>query len=444
MKKYTNVNKSLRLFKKAEKLIPGGVQLLSRRPQLYAHGATPIYAAKAKGSHIWDIDGNEYIDTMAGVGAYQIGYCHEPVDRAVAKQIARGALYSCNHESEVEMAELLCEAVPCCEMVRYAKGGGDVNTVAVRIARGFTGKDKVVFCGYHGWHDWYIAANLGDETLESHLLPGVPATGVPKALTGTTIPFEYNNLDSLRSVLQANKGEVACIFLEACRFKAPEPKFIEGVRELATKHRAVLIFDEVVTGFRMALGGAQEYFGVTPDLATFAKAIGNGYPLAAVCGKREIMDVAKDMFISSTFWSDPVSLAAGIAVQKELRKKKIIPTIWKTGRRLIDGLTGLLKKHEVPAEILGYPPEFIVSFQHQSPEMNTKLSTLLNQEFAKRNVFGGTMIYVLYTHKPADVRHILDAADEIFELVAKGLKQDRIDKLLKVPPKKPLFRRRLV
>ena len=444
MTKYKGVKKSLKMFARAEALIPGGVQLLSRRPQSFAYGVCPIYAAKAKGSRIWDVDGNEYIDTIAGIGAVQIGYCYEPVDRAVAQQIRRGALYSINHESEVQMAELLREAVPCCQMVRYAKGGGDANAVAVRIARGFTGRDIVLFCGYHGWHDWYIAANLAEGALDSHLLPGVPPIGVPKALRDTIFPFEYNNLDSLRAELEAHRGEVACIIMEACRFKQPEPGFLEGVRKLATQHRAVLVFDEVVTGFRMALGGAQQYFGVTPDLATFAKGIGNGYPLAAVCGQREIMDVAKDMFISSTYWSDPMALAAGIAVQKELRRKKIIRTIWRNGERFQAGFRELIARHALPAIVMGYPPEFTIAFQHSSGEVNNLLGTLLSQEFARRGVFWGGVFYVLYTHSAADIRHVLDAADDIFALAAKGLRDGTLSRMLDVPPKKPLFRRRLV
>jgi len=444
MQKRRSVKKSLQLFKRAEALIPGGVQLLSRRPQSFAYGVSPIYAARAKGSHIWDVDGNEYVDTMAGIGAYQIGYCHEPVDRAAARQIARGALYSINHENEIEMAELLREAVPCCEMVRYAKGGGDADAVAVRIARGYTGRDKVLFCGYHGWHDWYIAANLGDEKLEDHLLPGVPSTGVPKALEGTAMPFEYNNLDSLRQALQANRGEVACIMMEVCRYKQPAPGFLEGVRKLATKHRVVLIFDEVNTGFRMALGGAQQYFGVTPDMATFAKAMGNGYPLAAVCGKAEVMDPAKDMFISSTFWSDPVALAAGIAVQKELRRKKIIPTIWRHGERFQAGFRELIERHSLPATVHGYPPLSAISFQHPDPDTSNAIATLLTQELAQRGVFMGGAIFALYKHSAADIRHVLDAADEALALIAKALRDDKVMKLLKVPPRKPLFRRRLV
>ena len=277
-------NKSKALYDQACELFPYGTQLFSRRPELGAFGQAPIYFDHAKDAHFWDIDGNEFIDTAMGVGPVILGYCYESVDQTVKEQIEKGVLGSINHKLEIDVAQAITEMVPCAEMIKFCKSGGEADAVAVRIARGYTGKDKVVFCGYHGWHDWYLAANLeSDSSLDRHLLPGLAPKGVPVSLARTCLPFEYNNLDQLESVLKNNSGQVACIIMEATRFKKPEPGFLEGVRQLADKHDCLLIFDEVITGFRMSAGGAQEFFGVTPDLATFAKAIANGYSLAAVC-----------------------------------------------------------------------------------------------------------------------------------------------------------------
>ncbi|MEO8497099.1 MAG: aminotransferase class III-fold pyridoxal phosphate-dependent enzyme, partial [Planctomycetota bacterium] len=311
---YRGVAKSMQLFERACELIPGGTQLISRRPTRFACGVSPVYANRASGSRFWDVDGNEFIDWVSGIGAIILGYCDPVVDEAVCRQISTGTMYSINHELEVELAEELVTTIPCAEMVRYAKGGGDACAIAVRIARGATGRDKILFCGYHGWHDWYLAANLradakdGQASLDSHLFPGIDPTGVPKCLAGTAIPFPYGDLDKLGSALDDHRGEIAAVIMEPFRSDLPPDGYLAGVAKLAREHDVILIFDEVSTGFRPTASGAQSLVGVTPDMAVFAKSISNGYPMGAVVGRRDVMEAAGQMFISSTYWSDTIGL----------------------------------------------------------------------------------------------------------------------------------------
>jgi glutamate-1-semialdehyde aminotransferase len=290
------------------------------------------------------VDGHEYLDLNMGAGAVLLGHAYPSVVRAVQAQAARGTGLSLNHPLEIETAELLSEIVPCAEMIRFCKGGGEADLVAVRIARAATSRDKVVFCGYHGWHDWYLAANLANEAvLDTHLLPGITTRGVPKELEGTTLPFEFNNLSSLQQVLDAHHGEVACVILEPPRTYLPEPGFLKGVRYLTREHAVVLIFDEVVTGFRTARGGAQEYYGIVPDMATFAKCISNGFALGAVAGRREVMEVAVDSFISSVYWAEATGLAAGKATLTEYLNQDVSDSVQRFGNAFMAGCRRLIQ-----------------------------------------------------------------------------------------------------
>ncbi|MBN1437219.1 MAG: aminotransferase class III-fold pyridoxal phosphate-dependent enzyme [Sedimentisphaerales bacterium] len=438
-----NVNarykKSLELYSKAEKLFPYGTQLWSRSPHLVAYGQAPIYFERAKGSHFWDVDGNEFIDTSMGVGPIVLGHCYDAVDNAAKAQIDKGILGSINNAIEIDMAEALCDLIPCADMVKFCKGGGDADAMAVRMARSYTGKDIVAFCGYHGWHDWYISANLASGSLDSHLLPGINPTGVPKALAGTTVPFKYNDLDSLRSVLQSKAGQVACIIMEATRFNLPKPGYLEGVRALADEHKCVLIFDEVVTGFRLPGGSAQKYFGVTPDLATFGKAIANGYPLAAVGGKREIMETQGDNFISSTYFSDTVGLAAGLATTREMLEKSVFDVLEKKGRQLIAGLESVIAKHDLKMKVNGQPSHFALGFDYGSE--SAKIATLYMQESVARGMYPGSHWYMCYSHTDEDIAKMIEAADGSLAVVAEALTKGNVDEVLKAPIKAAGFNR---
>lgn len=416
-----SVSRSAALYERAQEIIPGGTQLFSRRPERFAPGVYPPYLTHGKGSRVWDLDGNEYIDFLCGCGPVILGHAYEPVTEAVVEQLRRGSAFSMNHPAEVELAELLIEVIPCAEMVRFCKGGGTADEIAVRIARGHTGRDKVAFCGYHGWHDWYLAANLsGPETLNAHLLPGLDIRGVPRALEGTIIPFEYNNIASLEAVLEANPDEIAAIIMEPSRTELPAPGFLAGARALADEHGAVLIFDEVITGFRLALGGAQERYGVTPDIATFAKAMSNGHPIGAVCGRREVMQSAASMFISSTYYSDPAGMVAAIATIRELRDSDALAHIWGIGQMLKDGFNQLADRHGLDASCEGPPPVTHPRFGCP-PELRKAVTTLYLQEMIRGRIMVSTVNYICYSHTQQDVDAFLAAADAALGMVKKAL-----------------------
>jgi len=419
-----SVERSYELYRQALEIIPGGTQLISRRPELYAPGLTPPYVSRGKGGRFWDLDDNEYVDFMMCVGASILGYADDAVDEAVIAQIRQGTAYSVSHPLEYELARELIETIPCAEAVRYCKGGGEANTIAVRIARGYTGREKVLFCGYHGWHDWYLAANLeNDSVLDSHLLPGIRPQGVPRGLAGTALPFRYNDLDSLEQQLDRNRGQVAAIILEASRGGSlPQPGFLEGARALASAHGAVLIFDEVVTGFRLGLGGAQERFGVTPDLATYAKAISNGYAMGAVVGRREVMQVVGDMFVSSTYWSDAVGLAAALATIRELRRRDAFAQIGAFGARFQQRFNELAEEHELPLRAAGLPQQFAIAATEGDAASKRGLKDYYVQEMTRRGFFTSFGVNPCYAHGDADLELATAAWHEVFPLMRAALR----------------------
>jgi glutamate-1-semialdehyde 2,1-aminomutase len=297
------LERSLSMYRRALELMPGGSQTTSKRPTLFALGQYPIYASHGRGGHIWDVDGNEYVDWVMALGPITLGYCYPAVDDAVRRQLERGIVYGLMAEVELEAAAAVVAAVPCAEQVRFLKGGAEVTSAAARIVRAHTGREKLVNCGYRGWHDqWAVTRNDG---------------GVPRALAPYTVTFEYNDLPSLERALEANRGEVAAVFIDPVSTQPPAPGFLEGVQTLARAHGALLVYDEIVTGFRLALGGAQEYFGVTPDLACFAKGIANGMPLGVVCGRRDVMQTAEKLLISVTYGGEALSRGGAVAARHD-------------------------------------------------------------------------------------------------------------------------------
>ena len=438
----SRVPESLRLYDRAKSLIAGRTHLFGRRAELHAYGISPIYSARQQGGYFWDVDGHKYIDFNMGAGAVLLGHAYPTVVRAVQDQAAQGTGLSINHPLELETAELLAELVPCAEMVRFCKGGGEANTVAVRIARAATGRDKVVFCGYHGWHDWYLAANLASEaTLAKHLLPGITPRGVPRELEGTALPFEFNNLDSLRQVLDAHSGEVACVILEAARNYLPEPGFLAGVRDLTRKRGVVLIFDEVVTGFRTARGGAQEYYNVIPDVATFAKCISNGFALGAVAGKREVMEVAVDSFISSVYWAEATGLAAGKATLREYLNQPVCAAVQDFGSAFVAGCRRVIEQCGVPATMIGLPFFPALTFRDPAPELLDPLVTLYMQETAKRGLFGGPGHFFCLQHTQSDLAAAMEIISAALTTIRKALDEGDISKYLECPVRQSGFRR---
>ena len=435
------VDRSMALYERARQLIPGVTQLISRRPTRAALGVSPIYAERAKGCRVWDVDGNEYVDWMSGVGTIILGHTDDTVDTAVKQQIDRGSIYSLVHESAVELAEELVRVIPSAERVRYAKGGGEACTVAVRIARGATGRDKVLFCGYHGWHDWYLAANLGVERLADHLLPGIEPIGVPRALDGTAIPFQYGDLDMLGDLLRENEGQVACIIMEPMRTELPPEGYLQGVRDLASRHGVVLIFDEVSCGFRVALGGVQEFVGVTPDMSVFAKAISNGYPMAAVVGSREVMEPASRMFISSAYWDDNVGIVAALTTLRELQKRNAVAHFEQIGTAFRERIDSAAFDAGLGAACVGVSAHPSIRFDLDDPAMSKKVETLFIQENARRGVILSTGFFFNCAHDEdaLDVTEL--AVRESFAVIKEGLDRDRLDDLLDCDLQEDLFRR---
>ncbi|MBW1793734.1 MAG: aminotransferase class III-fold pyridoxal phosphate-dependent enzyme [Deltaproteobacteria bacterium] len=429
-----NLTKSLHMQDRARKRIPGMTQLLSKRPDMFSLGVWPGYFSKARGAEVWDLDGNKYIDmSIAGIGANVLGYADPDVDAAVLEAIAKGTSCSLNCPEEVELAELLCELHPWADMVRYARTGGEAMAIAVRIARAHTSKDKIAFCGYHGWHDWYLSANLGTENaLGEHLISGLNPAGVPKELTGTAFPFRYNDLDEIQSIVSSHGKSLAAIAMEPLRNFEPEPGFVESIREIADETGSVLIMDEISAGFRFTTGGAHLVkHTVSPDMAVFSKALGNGYPIAAIIGKTEVMQAAQNTFISSTYWTERVGPVAAIATIKKHKKLAVAQHLISIGEKIQKGWTDAAKKHNLPINVRGMKPMSHFSFDHQKAQVMKAyfVQLMLGQGFLASNLF-----YAMYVHNDNHVQKYLEAVDKSFEEIARSVDQNDIeDRLVGAP-----------
>ena len=435
-----DIQKSIKLQERAKTRIPGMTQLLSKRPDMFAPGVWPGYYSKAKGVEIWDLDGNRYIDmSIAGIGANILGYADEDVDTAVHEAINAGSSSTLNCPEEVELADLLCEIHPWAEKVRYARSGGESMAIAVRIARAFTGKDKVAFCGYHGWHDWYLSANLGTENaLGEHLMPGLSPCGVPKGLTGTAFPFRYNRIEELQTIVTQHKNDLAAIVMEPIRSERPESGFLENVRSLASETGAVFIMDEISSGFRMNSGGSHLEFGVFPDIAVFSKALGNGYPIAAIIGKEEVMDAAQNTFISSTMWTERTGLAAALATINKHRSVDAGKHLMQIGTQIQDGWRGSASKNGLNIHVSGIAPLGHFSFQYDNA---LAMKALFVQLMLERGFLASTLFYAMYVHQDCHVKEYLRAVDETFSIISKANEVGNVEKLLKGLPSSTGFSR---
>lgn len=401
------------LWKRAKAVIPGGNMLFSKRPELWLPDLWPAYYSRAKGCHVWDMDGRKLIDMLCAVGQSTLGYGHPEVDDAVRRIIDDGNMSSLNGPEEVHLAEKLIELHPWAEMVRFARTGGEANAVAVRIARAASGKDKVAICGYHGWHDWYLSANIADEkSLGDNVLPGLEPNGVPKGLRGTVVPFEYNDFEALEAVIDS--GDVGVICMEVSRSFGPTNDFLHRVRQLATARGIVLMFDECTSGFRQTFGGMHKHYGVEPDIAMFGKALGNGYGITAVIGRRAIMEAAQTTFISSTFWSDRLGPAAALKTLEVMERVKSWEQITATGQGIMDRWRGLAEKHGVAVSISGLPALATLGFQ--GPNAGA-YKTLIAQEMLAKGYLASTIVYVSTEHTPAIVDDYFAALDPVFGLI---------------------------
>jgi glutamate-1-semialdehyde 2,1-aminomutase len=435
-----NITKSLEMQVRARKIIPGMTQLLSKRPDMFAPGVWPGYFSKAKGVEVWDLDGNHYVDmSIAGIGANVLGYTDPDVDTAVHAAIDVGVSSSLNCPEEVELADLLCELHPWADMVRYARTGGESMTIAVRIARAYTRKDKIAFCGYHGWHDWYLSANQGTENaLGEHLLPGLSPRGVPKGLKGTALPFRYNHLEELQKIIQENRNDLAAIVMEPIRDEQPLPGFFEGIRALADEIGAVLVIDEISAGFRLNTGGAHLLLNVIPDIAVFSKALGNGYPIAAVIGKRHIMDIAQQTFISSTNWTERIGPTAAIATIKKHRNADAGAHLVAIGKLIQEGWKMLGEKNGLSLTVGGIPPLSHFSFLAEEP---LSLKSFFVQLMLEKGFLASTLFYSMYAHTKGHVDSYLKAVDEAFGEISEVCRKGNIKEKFKGKPASAGFKR---
>ncbi|WP_420187046.1 aminotransferase class III-fold pyridoxal phosphate-dependent enzyme [Bacteroides pyogenes] len=400
------------LYKKAKTMIPGGTSLLSKRPEQLLPENWPAYYSKSKGCHVWDLDGKEYIDcSMMGIGTNVLGYANEAVDEAVMKVVRDGNLTTLNCPEEVYLAENLLQMNPWAGGVRYTRGGGEANSMCVRIARAFSGKDKVAICGYHGWHDWYVSVNLGEsDALAGHLLPGIPTGGVPKGLRGTAIPFHYNDYEELLGIVDTNP-DLAAVKMEVCRNFGPEDNFLQKIRNLCTERGIILIFDECTSGFRETFGGLFMKYGVEPDMTIYSKTMANGYALSTVVGRKEIMEAAQGSWISSTFWTERIGPTAALAALAEMERTKSWEKITMIGLENKKRWQALADKYGLKINQWGIPA--LAGYTFDSPNA-LAYKTYTTQEMLKQGYLAGNSLYPCIAHTPEILDDYFSKLDKIF------------------------------
>lgn len=411
--------------------IPGGTQLLSKRPEQFAPLQWPRFYSHAKGVEVWDLDGRRFLDmSITGVGTCALGYADDDVNAAVHAAVERGSMSTLNCAEDLVLADLLVMLHPWADMVRYARTGGEALSIAVRLARAATGRSVVAFCGYHGWSDWYIAANLADSReLDGHLLPGLEPAGVPHELRATALPFHYNEPDDLRRIVAARGAELAAIVMEPVRGNNPAPGFLEEVRRIATESGAVLIFDEVTSGLRLNTGGAHLTYGVNPDVAVFAKALGNGYPMAAVIGIGAVMEAAQRSFVSSSYWTELIGPTAAIATLTKHRSLNVGARLTEIGTRVQQGWLAAATASGLEIEVSGIPPLSHLGFGHK-PQAT---ATLYTQLMLDRGFLAGKAFYASYAHEDHLVDAYLEAVHEVFGVLADAIADDSVEAQLRGP-----------
>ena len=412
------MGKGQELYKRAKEIIPGGTQLLSKRPEMWLPEQWPSYYSRAKGCEVWDLDGNHYYDmSIMGVGANVLGYAFDEVDQAAKKAIDRGSMCTLNAPEEVELAEALLDLHPWADMVRYAKAGGEAMATAARIARAYTGKDIVLVCGYHGWHDWYLSANLtkGDPLADVHL-KGLAPAGVPKGLAGTNLIFHYNQEEEFEALVKENRGKIAAVIMEPIRNDYPNPGYLEKIREITEAEGIVLIFDEITAGFRLCPGGSHLKLGVNPDIAVFAKAMTNGYPVSAIVGKRDVMEAAQETFISSTFWTERIALAAALESIRCYQKYKVDEVQSRVGGRVKEGWLRAAERQGIKIHVSGILPLIHFEFLYENPLI---YKTFFTQQMLKKGYLAATGLYVSLAHTESIIEEYLAACENVFEEIGK-------------------------
>lgn len=423
------LERSRELKRRAEKRIPSCSQTFSKAPSQFVQGAAPVFLQRGQGSHVWDVDGNEYIDYSMALGPIILGHGDPGVRDAVVAQLEEGTTFSLPHPLEVEVAELIQEMVPSCEMVRFGKNGSDATSGAVRLARAYTGRDVVACCGYHGWQDWYIGTT-------SRFL------GVPEEIRALTVPFEYNDAAALEEILTEHSGHVACVIMEPVGVEEPEPGFLESVRELTREQDVLLIFDEIVTGFRLAPGGAQDYYGVVPDLSCFGKAMANGFPLSVIGGPADLMKVFDEIFYSFTFGGETASLAAGKATMDRIAEGHVIPHLWEQGKRLKDGYNVLAREFGL-AEVtrcLGLPPRTVIEFEDAGGVAGRVMKSLFQQECLCRGILFTGSQNICASHSGGDIDRTLRVYRTVLDILESAVEAGTAEEDLIGEPVSPVFR----
>ena len=427
-KDYPEIKNSLEIFKRSEGLIPASTQTLAKGPTQWSFGVAPVYLDYGKGSHVWDVDGNEFIDYNMGIGPISLGYAYDSVDNAIKQQLAKGITFSLTHPLEVEFSELIRKVVPNAESVRISKTGCDVTSAAVRLARAFTGRSKVLCCVYHGWHDWYISVTDRNN-------------GIPDAVKDLSFTFNYNDIDSL---INSIDDDIACVILEPFIFEKPKDDFLKKVREICTQNNILLIFDEMWTGFRIAPGGAQDFFGVNADLACFSKAIANGMPVSVITGRKDVMSlIEKDVFFFTTFGGEALSLAAAIATINEIVEKNVTGYLDEKGALIQKGYNSLVLKHGIDyTACSGYNCRSIITFDSVKSGCNQlEMKTLMQQEMIKRGILWGGFHNMCFSHSDEDINYTLKAYDETLAILKKAVEEKDIRKYLKGKVLEPVFRK---
>ncbi|PJA01922.1 aspartate aminotransferase family protein [bacterium (Candidatus Gribaldobacteria) CG_4_10_14_0_2_um_filter_41_16] len=421
--------KSNKIFKKASEVIPLASQTFSKSYLQFIKGQAPLFLTHGQGAHVFDVDGYEYIDFINGLLSVILGYQYPAVNEAIKKQLEKGISFSLASPLEYELAQLLKKHIPCAQMVRFGKNGSDVTTGAIRLARAVTGREHVAVCGYHGWHDWYIGSTTRN-------------LGVPKSTQALTHKFIYNDIKSLAGIFKRYKNKVAAVIMEPMNYFEPQAGYLESVKKLTHQNGALLIFDEIITGFRFDLGGAQKLFGIVPDLATFGKSMANGMPIAALVGKRQYMEKVKDIFYSFTFGGEALSLAAAIATIKEIEKKKVIDYIWKLGKYLQDSTNKLLEKNGLAEmiKVQGKPCWQVFVIKPAERYSDLEIKSYLQQELIQAGFLWYGQHNMSFSHSHKDIDKLLEAYSKIFPKLKKLLDENKLKENLKGEPITNIFK----
>lgn len=421
--------KSTELLQRAEKVIPLGSQTFSKSRTQFPPGFAPLYVTHGLGSHIWDVDGNEYVDMINALMPSVLGYCDQDVDSAIRDQLNHGITLSLATDLEVKLAEKLVEIIPCAESVRFGKNGSDATTACIRLARAFTGRSRVMACGYHGWQDWYIGSTTRNK-------------GIPKAVQDLTTVVPYNDLEVVERIIKQYPGEFACLIMEPMNLIEPKSGYLADLKALLHKHNILLIFDEVITGFRYSIGGAQEYFNVTPDLASFGKSLGNGMPIAAVTGRADIMKEMEETFISTTFGGETLSLAASLAVIEKMQREPVIEHLWKMGATLTTSVEGLLEKYSLNSfiQLKGKDPWKLFVVQAFKENTAEALKTFFICESLQRGVLTLGSHNMCYAHSIADLTKVISSYDQVFKKLRQEIDLGNVETRMEYPAIKPLFK----